>query len=51
MKKHGRKNSASLEAVIDYLYYDEQKSWQEDGEPESHIYHDLERLIDWLSFQ
>jgi hypothetical protein len=38
----------SLRRVIDYLWKDEYKSWQEDGKPSSHIFNDLIALDDWL---
>jgi DNA-binding response OmpR family regulator len=39
----------SLRQIIEYLWDDEQKSYQEDGEPSSHIYHDLVRVNEWLA--
>jgi hypothetical protein len=32
--------------LIDYMYHDEQKDWAESGEPDEHIYHDVEALND-----
>ena len=34
--------------VIEYLWDDEHKSWEADGEPESHIFRHLQRLERWL---
>ncbi|HVB33752.1 MAG TPA: hypothetical protein VNJ52_05180 [Patescibacteria group bacterium] len=38
----------SVRRVLDYLWQDEYKSWKEDGKPDSHIFHDLCALDDWL---
>jgi hypothetical protein len=41
----------SLRRVIDYLWKDEFKSWQESGKPNGHILDDLIILDDYLNDQ
>jgi len=38
----------SLNEVLSYLYGDERKHWEELGQPEVHIYHDVVKVADWL---
>lgn len=39
----------SLREILDYLYADEKRSWQEAGEPEGgHIFNDIKRVVAWL---
>jgi len=37
-----------LEEVVEYMFDDEYKHWQEDGRPEAHIYNCVETLERWL---
>lgn len=41
----------SLNEILSYLYADERKHWEELGQPEAHIYHDVVRVADWLKGQ
>jgi hypothetical protein len=39
----------SLKRIIDYLYTDEERHWQESDPPEAdHIFHDIMRVAKWL---
>lgn len=38
----------SLNEVVSYLYGDERRHWEELGQPEAHIYHDVAKLADWF---
>lgn len=40
---------ASLQKIMDYLYRNEQKDWEENGKPvKGHIFHDVSRVAFWL---
>ena len=41
----------SLNEIVSYLYGDERKHWEELGQPEAHIYHDVVKVADWLKEQ
>jgi hypothetical protein len=38
----------SLERIIEYLFSDELRHWQEQGEPMNHIFIDVWRVDRWL---
>jgi hypothetical protein len=38
----------SLLKVIRYLLTDEERDWEERGNPVNHIYNDVRRLQDWF---
>ena len=38
-----------LEKVIDYLYSDELKHYNEEGGPEDHVFESVDALKDWVS--
>ena len=38
----------SLHALIEYVYSEEHKHWQESGRPAAHIFHEVARVADWL---
>lgn len=38
------KTMASIKAVVQYLYEDEQKHWEESGRPDGHIFQDVKQL-------
>ena len=42
------KTKHSLEAIVDYLFADEERHWLEAGRPARHIFHDIMRLTAWL---
>jgi hypothetical protein len=43
------KTQMRLRRIINYLYADEERHWQEAGEPNTnHIFHDIIRLAEWL---
>jgi hypothetical protein len=33
--------------VIDYVYEDEQRHWEEEGQPDNHIFTSVRQLRDW----
>jgi hypothetical protein len=38
----------SLRQIINYLYGDEEKHWQEENRPVRHIFRDILRVASWL---
>lgn len=38
----------SLNALIEYLWRDEQKHWEESDRPKAHIFHDVQIVAAWL---
>ena len=34
--------------VVDYLWHDEEKHWEEDGKPRNHIFIAVRRINNWL---
>ena len=41
----------SLRALVDYVYHDEQQSFEEAGNPKQHIFRDILILETWLATQ
>jgi hypothetical protein len=39
---------ASLEKVVEYLWIDEEKHFEESDHPKDHIFRDIKRLRDWV---
>ncbi len=42
------KTYRSLYVMLEYLENEEKKHYEESGQPESHIYRDIERVREWL---
>ena len=38
----------SLNTIINYLYDDEEKNWQEENRPACHIFCDILRVTEWF---
>jgi len=38
-----------LEKIMDYLYEDERKAWEEAGHPDAHIYKCIRQVNTWLN--
>ena len=34
--------------LIEYVYSEERKHWEESGGPAAHIFHEVKRVADWL---
>lgn len=51
--KIDKKIIKSMQKVVDYLYYDEHKDWQQNGSlvKDNHIFHSVKALNDWLNNQ
>jgi hypothetical protein len=43
-----KKTKASVQELVDYLYADEMRHWQESDRPALHIFHDITRVAEWL---
>ena len=43
-----QKEYNALQRIVDYLYADEQKHWEESGKPKKHIFLDVMTLNDIL---
>lgn len=40
---------ASIQAIVDYLYRDEENDWSESGSPtDGHIFDDIKKVTEWL---
>ena len=39
----------SLLDVIEYLYSEEKRHYEESGKPKNHIFNDVRRVDDWLT--
>ncbi len=43
-----KETQMSLHEIIEYLYADEEKHWQEENRPANHIFCDILRVDSWL---
>lgn len=39
----------SIAEIINYLYLDEEKNWEECNEPEEHIFKDIRMVLGWYT--
>ena len=46
--KEQKRIKESLANVLDYIFWDEELDFRNQGEPEKHIFRDIERVNDWL---
>ena len=37
----------SLCAILEYMYEDEERHWEESGKPKTHIFNDVVRVQEW----
>lgn len=44
-----KETRGSLNEIINYLHADERRHWEELDKPAHHIFHDIERVVDWLA--
>lgn len=38
----------SMNKIVDYLYADEEKDYENSGRPEQHIFNDIKVVINWI---
>ncbi len=38
----------SIQALVEYLYEEERRHWEESGRPAAHIFSHVTRVADWL---
>ena len=43
-----KETQMSLHQIVEYLYADEEKHWEENNRPFRHIFHDILRVSSWL---
>jgi len=38
----------NIQAIIQYLYDNEKKDFEENDEPDNHIFHDIKKVEEWI---